>query len=143
MDANSKRFYQAIGRGVKQLFFQWAAPVQAKVDQTVISVRQLERTNQSLAERVATLENRPTKEYRGVWREGSYQRGDEVTHDGSRWIALADTATRPGTPNSQWQLSVKRGRNGKDGRDGMTRDEIEVLVRRIVREELTDTEVAA
>jgi integrin beta 3 len=53
--------------------------------------------------------------YRGVWREGEYQRGDQVTRDGSQFIALADTTTVPGTPNCNWQLSTKRGRDGKPG----------------------------
>lgn len=58
----------------------------------------------------------PTPLYRGVWREGFYHRGDVVTRDGSTWIALVDTETQPGTPDSGWQLAVKRGRDGKDKR---------------------------
>lgn len=58
----------------------------------------------------------PTTIYRGVWREGEYKRGDSVTRDGSQWIALKDTSTQPGAPNSDWQLAVKRGRDGKDKR---------------------------
>lgn len=54
--------------------------------------------------------------FRGIWREGNYQRGDSVVRDGSTFIALKDTATIPGTPNSDWQLSTKRGRDGKDGK---------------------------
>lgn len=139
MEASEKLFLQTVGKFVKQ----WCAPLQAKVDVLVGNVRQLELRADGLQKDVTHLEKRSVPEYCGVWREGSYQRGDEVTHDGSRWIALADTTTKPGTANNHWQLTVKRGRDGKDGRDGMTRDEIEVLVRRIVREELTDTEVAA
>jgi len=51
--------------------------------------------------------------YQGTWREGEYQRGECVNYDGSGWIALANTQTKPGTPNSDWQLFVKRGRDGK------------------------------
>lgn len=51
--------------------------------------------------------------YRGVWREDEYKRGDCVTHEGSTWIALADTITRPGTPDCNWQLANKKGRDGK------------------------------
>ena len=56
--------------------------------------------------------------YKGVWIEGSYLAGDSVTHEGSTWIAHVDTATRPGTPDSNWQLAVKRGRDGKEGKAG-------------------------
>jgi hypothetical protein len=51
---------------------------------------------------------------RGVWKEGSYQRGDSVSHGGSVWTAQADTATKPDTANSDWRLSAKRGRDGRD-----------------------------
>lgn len=55
---------------------------------------------------------------RGVWREGTYQRGDTVSHGGSMWIAQQDTDTRPDTVDSHWRLSAKRGRDGKDGKPG-------------------------
>ena len=55
---------------------------------------------------------------RGVWREGTYQRGDTVSHGGSAWIAQQDTDTKPDTAGSHWRLSVKRGRDGKDGKPG-------------------------
>ena len=51
--------------------------------------------------------------FRGIWQQRDYQRGDQVTHNGSQWIALADTGNKPGDPNSGWQLTVKRGRDGK------------------------------
>lgn len=54
--------------------------------------------------------------YRGVWQPAqfdSYQRGMAVTHDGCLWIARAETRAKPGT-NDDWQLAVKRGRDGKD-----------------------------
>lgn len=54
----------------------------------------------------------------GVWREGTYQRGDTVSHGGSMWIAQQDTDTKPDTADCHWRLSVKRGRDGKDGKAG-------------------------
>jgi integrin beta 3 len=54
----------------------------------------------------------------GVWKEGVYQRGDAVTHGGSLWIAQQDTSTKPDTPQCDWRLAVKRGRDGKDGKPG-------------------------
>lgn len=52
---------------------------------------------------------------RGVWKEGNYERGDAVTSAGSMWIAQCDTKESPGI-SADWRLSVKRGRDGKDGR---------------------------
>ena len=54
----------------------------------------------------------------GVWKPGSYQKGDQVSTGGSLWIAQQDTDTKPETIGSQWRLSTKRGRDGKDGKDG-------------------------
>jgi hypothetical protein len=53
---------------------------------------------------------------RGVFKEGNeYKSGDGVTWGGSFWIAQKDTADKPGT--DAWRLAVKKGRDGKDGRD--------------------------
>ncbi len=57
----------------------------------------------------------PFQLYQGVWKAGQYRRGDTVTREGSQWVALKDTDAIPGTVDSGWQLSVKRGRDGKDG----------------------------
>jgi hypothetical protein len=55
---------------------------------------------------------------RGVWLEGkSYERGDVVTWGGSQWHANEDTATKPGEDAKAWTLVVKRGRDGRDGKD--------------------------
>ncbi len=52
---------------------------------------------------------------RGVFKDGSeYKAGDGVTWGGSFWIAQKDTGAKPDT-GSDWRLSVKRGRDGKDG----------------------------
>ncbi len=55
--------------------------------------------------------------YRGVWHEGLYLRGDQVSHGGSTWTALKDTKSKPET-SDDWQLSAKRGQHGKDGKPG-------------------------
>jgi hypothetical protein len=54
---------------------------------------------------------------RGVWREGQYQKGDGATWAGSFFIAQRDTTDKPETSDA-WRLSVKRGRDGKDGKPG-------------------------
>lgn len=51
---------------------------------------------------------------RGVWKEGSYKRGESVTWGGSFWIAQEDTTEKPETGKA-WRMAVKRGRDGKDG----------------------------
>jgi hypothetical protein len=49
---------------------------------------------------------------RGVWNERAhYEKGDGVTHGGSWWIARKDSPGRPG--DGTWQLTVKRGSDGK------------------------------
>ncbi len=56
---------------------------------------------------------------RGIYAEGKdYMAGDGVTWGGSFWIAQKDTASKPGE-GGDWRLSVKKGR---DGRDGVTKE---------------------
>jgi collagen type III alpha len=55
--------------------------------------------------------------YRGVWKEGEYQRGDTVTRDGSQWHCETETTATPGL-SPDWRLCVKHGRAGKDGKNG-------------------------
>lgn len=59
---------------------------------------------------------------RGVFKADSeYRSGDGVTWGGSYWVATKDEpAGKPGEPGSDgWRLAVKRGRDGKDGRNGI------------------------
>lgn len=54
----------------------------------------------------------PTVIYRGTYKAGQrYEAGDMVTAEGSGWIAQRATSARPGTPNSGFQLAVKRGKD--------------------------------
>jgi hypothetical protein len=54
--------------------------------------------------------------YRGVYVDGvTYRRGNCVTWGGCTWTALKEMTTeKPGTGKG-WQLSSKKGRDGKDG----------------------------
>ena len=59
---------------------------------------------------------------RGVYKPDlDIRSGDGVTWGGSYWIAQKDApAGRPGEPSSDgWRLAVKKGRDGKDGRNGI------------------------
>lgn len=62
--------------------------------------------------------------YRGVWRDGEYERGDVVTWGGSAWHCQQQTKDKPGGPipgtpgaasGGSWRLMVKEGARGKDG----------------------------
>ena len=58
--------------------------------------------------------------YRGLWQDGTnYSAGDAVAYSGSLWVARADgLLERPNLdPDGCWQLAVKRGRSGRDGKD--------------------------
>lgn len=56
----------------------------------------------------------------GIFKEGqTYQAGDGVTWAGSYWIAQKETGAKPDSPDSGFRLAVKRGRDGKDGRNGI------------------------
>jgi hypothetical protein len=59
---------------------------------------------------------------RGVWKPGTwYGKGDGVTWGGSFWIAQEATNAKPGESGADsraWRLAVKRGTDGKAGRDG-------------------------
>jgi hypothetical protein len=54
---------------------------------------------------------------RGVHKDGqTYQRGDGVTFSGSFWIAQEETSEKP-NGGKGWRLAVKRGGEGKPGKD--------------------------
>lgn len=59
---------------------------------------------------------------RGVWKPGTwYGKGDGVTWGGSFWLAQEATSAKPGEAGADsraWRLAVKRGTDGKPGRDG-------------------------
>lgn len=54
---------------------------------------------------------------RGYYRDGmSAEKGDILTHNGSAWIALRETKSKPCYENKEdWRLFARRGQDGKDG----------------------------
>ncbi|MFH5773587.1 hypothetical protein ACHFJ0_04995 [Paracoccus sp. NGMCC 1.201697] len=52
--------------------------------------------------------------YRGVWGDGGHVAGDAVSFGGNVWIAKRATAEKP-AEGGDWQLAVRKGRDGKDG----------------------------
>jgi hypothetical protein len=60
----------------------------------------------------------PFQKQQGVFVDGkSYVQGDVVTWGGSQWHCNEATSNKPGEGSKDWTLVVKRGRDGKDGRD--------------------------
>ncbi len=59
----------------------------------------------------------------GVYKsESRYVTGDGTTWGGSFWIAQKDLPGKPGDDHGGWRLAVKRGTDGKPGRDGKDSD---------------------
>lgn len=54
----------------------------------------------------------PAVLHKGVWREGRYEKGDNVQLSGSSWICVNDTEERPTDGSADWVLSAKRGGTG-------------------------------
>lgn len=79
--------------------------------------RTLEVTCESNGQRFVKTARISSMLYRGVYQaERAYERGDCVTFGGSVFVALEDTKSKPESDKT-WQLAVKRGRDGRDGRD--------------------------
>lgn len=73
----------------------------------------LEQSVDKLQARIKTLESKQVS-YEGVWAaDKTYRRGMMVTDHGSIWHARRSTKARPGGGNSDWQLAVKRGQDGR------------------------------
>jgi hypothetical protein len=60
-------------------------------------------------------------DYQGVWLpDKTYDPNQLVTYDGSMWLALKATSARPGGAGADsraWKMVVKRGQDGKPGKD--------------------------
>jgi hypothetical protein len=69
--------------------------------------------------RLQELEKRPAVSYEGVYDpERQYEKGHLLTHDGSIFACLLPSkGITPGSAPAHFKLAVKRGRDGKDGKD--------------------------
>lgn len=58
---------------------------------------------------------------RGYYREGAqFEKGDIVTTEGSAWIALKDTDTKPGHDQKDaWRMFARKGKDGEKGDKGV------------------------
>lgn len=63
----------------------------------------------------------PYMRHAGFWSEGkSAGAGESMTHDGALWIAKRGTKAKPCAENADdWILAARKGRDGKDGRNGI------------------------
>jgi hypothetical protein len=54
--------------------------------------------------------------WKGVFEPRAYKRGDWITHGGSLFVAVRDTAPedRPSPDSEAWKIALRRGRDGKD-----------------------------
>lgn len=118
-------------------------PLGASVEETKRAVADLAKDVSSLRERVAVVEVRPPVpgppgepgppgkdgldgkdgsaglSFEGVYQEGqTYEKGMLATWAGSSWHCNESTASKPGESKA-WTLMVKRGRDGKDGKDAV------------------------
>jgi HK97 family phage prohead protease len=87
---------------------------------TVEMMREIAR----LERRLADVEGRKSMNYRGTFLAGQkYDAGDALTHRGSLWWCCSPTSEPPGE-SDQWQLAVKKGRDGhRDNRGVHHHDE--------------------
>ncbi|MFZ0673788.1 MAG: hypothetical protein WAM50_26220 [Pseudolabrys sp.] len=86
--------------------------VERKLAPLRIAVANLEAKNAILSAEIAA--HRSVK-YMGVHKPGAeYSEGSLVTRDGSIFHCNRTTKAIPGDGNQDWQLAVKRGRDGKD-----------------------------
>lgn len=70
--------------------------------------------------RVAEAEAKSIGPYHGVWQPGFYGKGALVTWGGSMYVAMIGTSAKPGEKGEDsraWVLAVKRGTDGRDGKD--------------------------
>lgn len=67
----------------------------------------------------------PIPLWRGYWSEGVVaERGDILTHNGTAYIAVVDNPKcEPGVGkyDHEWKVFARKGRDGKDGRNGIDR----------------------
>lgn len=63
----------------------------------------------------------PYMRHGGFWSEGrAAKAGESWTHDGALWIAKRDSSAKPCLENKDdWILAARKGRDGKDGRNGI------------------------
>jgi len=104
---NGEEFGKEIAIAVKEYTERKLAPLR-------IGLAELQAKNAALQAEIAAHKS---IRYRGVFRDGvQYNEGDLVTMHGSLFHANRTTKMIPGDGSKDWQLCVKRGRDGKDAK---------------------------
>lgn len=119
------------GTRTAKLAFRLGVAGKLTADQALILVGELAEHFRKLKARIEELESHKKQmeeygiRYCGVWQRAIgdlYKKGAVVTHDGSAWVCVKDfPELEPGTCN-EWQMLVRRGKEGKEGpkgRDGV------------------------
>jgi hypothetical protein len=88
----------------------------AELERCIDAFIQADGVFANFCRRIEALEQRPSLEYRDVWRSDTkYLPGHVVTFAGSMWCAkIQSTGVRPNNGEGAWRLCVKSGRDGKD-----------------------------
>lgn len=94
----------AIGKVLPEFFENRTAPILARIAALEKTAEELKAGGPNLADA-----------FKGSWMPGDYRRGHLVTMGGSLWLALADSAEKPGT-GANWKMVTKRGADGRDVR---------------------------
>lgn len=79
--------------------------------------RELAPRLDAITRRLAALEERPAMRYCGVWKAGAYQSGDCVTAGGHLWCARRETESQPGSAPDDWQMAMRKPRDGRDAKE--------------------------
>jgi len=58
--------------------------------------------------------------WQGAWSAGSYVTDDAVEHEGSAWVATANTTEEPSSGATDWDLLASKGDTGSTGATGAT-----------------------
>lgn len=101
----------------------WTKPIRRMaeivVEEMAAALKTRDARIRDLEARIAALESRISEfSYKGVWRPATvYRESNSVTDNGSLWFCRVPQSTQRPGDGSDWQLAVKRGRDGRNGRD--------------------------
>jgi len=102
---NGAEFGMELAHGIRDFVERKLAPLR-------IAVAQLEAKNALLQAEIAAHKS---VRYKGVYKDTcEYNEGDLVTMHGSLFHANRTTKMIPGDGSKDWQLCVKKGRDGRD-----------------------------
>lgn len=78
-----------------------------------------ERTLKAIGKGGEVVYRLPIPIDRGYWKKGAFEQSDIVTEGGTAYIALKNTSEKPSPEAKDWRILARKGRDGKDGRNGI------------------------